>query len=177
MNIRLLFFVVAILLAVLPMGSLAEPSDIDGESVRAEFAAKMAASTGPAEIGVPVIPEKDEDLVEFAKFLAIADPDIIRIRLDDEISLTHREQAKILGFIPVQYDVTVSARPDDLVLRVQAPWWIGLSSHSVGTIQRAGEDALTALRDAATPENTERESLLRRQKVVMALLMPWRKQL
>ncbi len=169
----LILFVVALT----PFGVLRAASVIiDGDQVRQEFASSTAASVTPPTLDIPVIPETESDVAEFAKFLTIADTDISSISLDTTIELTHRETAKLFGLVTVPYALTLSTSQPDLQLQLKTPWWLWLSSNSASSIRTSSQQALDKVRSSMSSSTTEKEALLQRQKVLLALLMPWKAQ-
>ncbi|MFH0874289.1 MAG: hypothetical protein V1846_05645 [Candidatus Komeilibacteria bacterium] len=164
-----IFIVIALFWAV----AIQAETVIEGQVVRDQFAVQTASS-GQAEIGLPIVPEKEADVVEFARFLAIADQQLERINLDQKISLTHKESAKLLGLLPITYTLTLTADPTDLSLQVRTPWWLWLTANQAAAIRAGSEQALGVIRDGHLSNTTLSEELMLRQKILLALLMPWR---
>ncbi len=171
------FIILMMALALAPATALRAGSVIiDGDQVRQEFASSTAASVTPPTLDIPVIPEQESDVAEFAKFLTIADVDITTITLDTSISLKHRETAKLLGLFTIPYTVTLVTSQPDLKLQLHGPWWLWLSANSSSQIRTSAQQALDKVRNAMSSSTTEREALLQRQKILLALLMPWKAQ-
>ena len=169
----LIFFVVALI----PLKVLqATPIIIDGDQARQEFASSTAASITPPTLDIPIIPETESDVAEFAKFLTIADTEIVSISLDSTLQLTHREVAKLFGLFIIPYTLTLSTSQPDLQLQLKTPWWLWLSTNSTSSIRTSSQQALDKVRSSMSSSTTEREALLQRQKVLLALLMPWKAQ-
>ncbi len=174
---KITIFFIVFVVALVPLQVLrAAPVIIDGDQVRQEFASSTAGSVTPPTIDIPVIPETESDVAEFAKFLTIADTDIVSISLDSTIQLTHREVAKLFGLFTIPYTLTLSTSQPDLRLQLTTPWWLWLSTNSTSSIRTSSQQALDRVRSSMSSSTTEREALLQRQKVLLALLMPWKAQ-
>ena len=174
MTYRQIIFIVTVFFTLVSIVAAQSRTVINGQQVRDRFAAQIGSARSSTELSIPVIAEKTQDLVEFAEFLTIADARIEQIALDEKISLTHQENAKLLGLIPVTYRLTLMADPVDLSLQMETPRLLWLAASRVSDIRLRSEEALRAIGQNQGNNNDERVRLLLRQKIILALLTPWR---
>jgi hypothetical protein len=140
------------------------------------FGAQATTTVTPAAVeDLPTISSAaaisaSPDIKPILASIAAKDDKIKNINVNEnKVEIKYQAKAKLFGFIPLNYNLAVSADTQNNKIQIKKPWWLFLTTNNANDLGKAIDDAANSLNDNSELESLNIQDLLGQRAKAVAL--------